>query len=137
MKVFLDTNVFLDTLLPKREFKNESFEILGLHKLKDFRLHISSLSIANIVFCARKYVPKNELFEVVDNIRYNFKVLPLGAADIDSAIESGCPDFEDAMQIAMAEMESDVIVTGNKKHFAPYTDIPVFTPDEFLAKITE
>ena len=135
MKVFLDTNVFLDTLLPKREFKNESFEILGLHKLKDFRLHISSLSIANIVFCARKYVPKNELFEVVDNIRYNFKVLPLGAADIDSAIESGFPDFEDAMQIAMAEMESDVIVTGNKKHFAPYTALPVFTPKEFLEKL--
>jgi hypothetical protein len=57
--------------------------------------------------------------------------------DIADAMESDCPDFEDAMQNAAAETECDVIVTGNKKHFEPYTALPVFTPAEFLGKLRE
>lgn len=54
-----------------------------------------------------------------------------------NALKSDCPDFEDALQIYCADDGNcDVIVTRDKKHFDAYTDIPVYTPKEFIKKLT-
>ena len=53
------------------------------------------------------------------------------------ALRSDCPDFEDALQIACAEADNcDFILTSNIRHFQRYTRIPVYTPAEFLEKLT-
>ena len=52
------------------------------------------------------------------------------------ALRSDNPDFEDALQISCADYGNcDVIVTRDTKHFDAYTDIPVYTPKEFLDKL--
>ena len=135
MKVFVDTNIVLDALLPDRLGAKESEKILDLSIKDDFRIHISSLSIANIAYCSRKIIGKERTKETIKTLSLKWKVLALNSMDIDLALDSKCPDFEDAMQISMAELESDVIVTNDKKHFAPYTCLPVYTPAEFLDKL--
>lgn len=137
MRLFIDTNVVMDAIIPGRSGRQEALEVISLHKNLEFRLRIMSLSVANIAYIARKYISKAETIEYINQIYKEWKIVPLTDMDIRDAMQSACPDFEDALQISAAEMESDVIVTGNKKHFAPYTALPVYTPAEFLAKLRE
>ena len=137
MRLFIDTNVVMDAIVPGRSGEKEALDIISLGKHPEIRLRILSLSIANIVYLAHKYLPKSSIIEYVKRIYREWKIIPLGDMDIDFAMKSDCPDFEDALQISAAEMESDVIVTNNKKHFEPYTALPVFTPAEVLDKLRE
>ena len=135
--IFLDTNVLLDDILA-REGTGSAKKILQLGVEKVLRICLSAITTINIAYITRKSVSRERLYEVFRMYLDYFVILPDSDMDIYGSIRSDNPDFEDAMQLACADAARvDAIVTGNKKHFAPYTDIPVFTPDEFLAKITE
>jgi len=137
MRVFLDTNVVLDCLLKDRVYREASMALMKMGEPNNIWFRIASTSIPTIVYCARKFVPQEVILERIEEINKTCKVLSIGFGEVYTALHSECPDFEDAMQIAAAELESDVIVTGNAKHFKPYTALPVFTPDEFMAKLRE
>ena len=135
--IFLDTNVLLDDILA-REGTGSAKKILQLGVEKVLRICLSAITTINIAYITRKSVSRERLYEVFRMYLDYFVILPDSDMDIYGSIRSDNPDFEDAMQLACADAARvDAIVTGNKKHFAPYTDIPVFTPDEFLAKIVE
>lgn len=135
--IFLDTNVLLDDILA-REGTGSAKKILQLGVEKVLRICLSSITTINIAYITRKSVSRERLYEVFRMYLDYFEILPDSDMDIYGSIRSDNPDFEDAMQLACADnARVDAIITHNKKHFAPYTDIPVFTPDEFLAKITE
>ena len=136
MRVFLDTNVILDTIVPGRPCEVASKTVVNLGTTTPIRFSVSALSIANVAYTARKMYSKNGIRKMVDNLRYTWRVLELSDFQIYSALKSDCPDFEDAMQIACAEDDSDVIVTNNVKHFNGYTALEVLTPQEFLDKIS-
>lgn len=135
MKIFLDTNVVLDTILPERKFRQASIQVMNLVENPDYRLCISSLSIANIWYIGRKYIGKEGLSARVKMMLDRWKILPLGDIDVWQALRSSCPDFEDALQISCAEGYCDVIVTADKKHFESCTAVPVFTPEEFIGQL--
>lgn len=73
------------------------------------------------------------------NIKYLFetcKILQMNDFQVYQALKNQTPDFEDALQIACADLEvCDFIITNNKKHFEGFTYIPVFTPDEFIERV--
>ena len=86
----------------------------------------------------RKTDPLEKIKKVFSDWLDCFVILPDSDMDVYSGIRSDNPDFEDAMQLCCADAgRVDAIITNNKKHFAPYTDIPVYTPDEFLAMLME
>lgn len=135
--VFLDTNVFLDQL-QQRAGMDAAERIFALGREGRLRICLSALTVVNVAYIMRKTDPLEKIKKVFGDWLDCFVILPDSDMDIYGSIRSDNPDFEDAMQLACADAARvDAIVTGNKKHFAPYTDIPVFTPDEFLAKITE
>ena len=133
--VFLDTNVLLNVLLV-REGEESARQILEMGAKRQLRICFSSLTVANEAYIARKAYPKSELMEVFQLYLKKYVILPNNDMGIMFAMNSDCPDFEDALQIACAEAElCDAIITCNTSHFAPYTDIPVYTPEDFLKKI--
>ena len=135
--VFLDTNIFLDQL-QQRAGMESAERILALGRQGQIRICLSALTVVNVAYVMRKTESLDKIKKVFSDWMDAFVILPDSDMDIYGSIRSDNPDFEDAMQLACADAARvDAIVTGNKKHFAPYTDIPVFTPDEFLAKITE
>ena len=135
--VFLDTNIFLDQL-QQRAGMESAERILALGRQGQIRICLSALTVVNVAYIMRKTESLDKIKNVFSDWMDAFVILPDSDMDIYGSIRSDNPDFEDAMQLACADAARvDAIVTGNKKHFAPYTDIPVFTPDEFLAKITE
>lgn len=134
--IYLDTNVLLDSIMI-RSGADAAKQILEFGVKKSVRICLSSLSVANISYVARKNVTKEKLLEVFELYLKHFVILPDNDMGVLHAVRSGHPDFEDAMQIACAEYElCDAIITRNKKHFEPYTDIPVYTPEELIAKIS-
>lgn len=135
--VFLDTNIFWDQL-QQRAGMESAERILALGRQGQIRICLSALTVVNVAYIMRKTESLDKIKKVFSDWMEAFVILPDSDMDIYGSIRSDNPDFEDAMQLACADAARvDAIVTGNKKHFAPYTDIPVFTPDEFLAKITE
>ena len=90
MKVFVDTNVFIDYICKRDQF----------------------------------LVPAKGVIAAC-----------LPASLVLEALNSDWKDYEDSLQYATAmQRESNCIVTRNKKDFEK-AQIPVYTPDEFLATL--
>ncbi|MBO4475424.1 MAG: PIN domain-containing protein [Bacteroidales bacterium] len=136
MRVFLDTNVILDTLITGRPNSEVSTRLVGKVKSDEIRFSISSLSIADAAYSCRKEYSREGLINSIDIIRRKWRVLPFAEYNIYDAINSDCPDFEDAIQISIAEGDADVIVTNNVRHFKGYTALEVVTPQEFLDRVS-
>ena len=67
------------------------------------------------------------LFNLIDNT----------AEQVSQALEIDGPDFEDTLQyVAAKEKKCDYIITRDKKGFSN-SDIPVYSPKEFLKIISE
>ena len=133
--VFVDTNVLLDDILI-REGTESAKKILELGVRRQIRLCLSALSVVNIAYITRKVLSREKLYELFAKYIRHLVIFNNYGMDVYECIQTDNPDFEDAMQLRCATIEHvDAIVTNNKKHFAPYTDTPVYTPDELLAKL--
>lgn len=136
MRVYLDTNVIMDTLIAGRPSSEVSSRIVDRPDTGPIRFSVSSLSIADVVYSCRKHFTRAYLLSRIEFIQKHWRILEFSEFNIYSALRSDCPDFEDALQISVAEGDSDVIVTNNVKHFKGYTALEVLTPQEFLDKIS-
>jgi predicted nucleic acid-binding protein len=136
MRVFLDTNVIMDILIAGRPSSEASLKIVDRDITDDIRFSISALSIADIVYSCRKHFSREYMLSRVSAFQKKWRILELSHFNIYEALSANCPDFEDALQISMAESDCDVIVTNNIKDFKGYTALEVVTPREFLEKIS-
>ena len=103
MKVFIDTNIFLDYIQHRPAGFNEAVRIFGLSAKGDIDMLISDLSIANIKYSTRKEIPIKEFYETIKGVRELFTIVPVGERAVDRALELETRDFEDALQYFSAE----------------------------------
>ena len=136
MKVFLDTNILLDTLVerPNQEFTDNAMTILGLGENGVIDLYMSALSISTIAYVLRNMTSVRKK-EIIKDLITIVKVLPVLPEHVNNMLESPMKDIEDALQ-AQSAMEGccDLIVTRNESDFKE-AGIPVIAPDELLKKI--
>jgi len=134
-KLFLDTNVLLDTVLPDRPSQDASRRVLALCGREGYRVMVSSLSLVNLAYVLRKNQGQERAAAVVARLFRECGVLSLSDMNVYNALRSACPDFEDAMQISCADLgDCDCIITNNTRHFRGFAPMPVFTPEEFLGE---
>jgi len=134
MKVFLDTNIFLDMIvLRDKRIDNENAAlILKIANLDDFDFCISPITVSTSFYISRK---DSNAFEKIGNRLKYMQVLPMDERDVSFAMSSDIPDKEDAMQISCAERgECEIILTRDSKHFSK-SPIQVLSPTEFLTRI--
>ena len=63
-------------------------------------------------------------------------VLPMDSEQLQSALKQRVKDFEDMLQYQCAKVAGcDIIITGNKRHFTEFSDLPLMTANEFLTEI--
>ena len=102
----------------------------------DLLLYISPLTYATAAYLLRKH-PKEELRQLLANLRVLSHVTLVDDQTVDAALAAGFDDFEDALQYCSALNEHvDVLVTRNVKDFS-LARLPVLTPDEFLMRYME
>ncbi len=103
MKVFIDTNVFLDYIQQRPEGWKEAEVIFFLAIHGDIELLVTDLSIANMRYVTRKDIALEQCYAVMKGLRPYYHIVPLGSSVVDKAYQVETKDFEDALQYYAAE----------------------------------
>ena len=135
MKVFIDTNIFLDVLLRRERFLQDSLKVFEFAVDGKFELLISDLSIANVKFITRKDYSVDKFYEVISAFRPVMTIVPVGEEAVDRALALKARDFEDALQYFSAvQAQADYLLTRNIKDFG-FASTKVMSPSEFFEKL--
>jgi len=128
LKIFIDTNIFLDVIL-KREGYNDALEILTSCYNQEYIGVIPDITILNIDYIASKQaVNLREFLEIINN---SFEVIGADNKIFNFALELDNKDLEDNVQYFLAkEFGCDLIVSNDKKFYRG--DIKVVSAKEFL-----
>ena len=131
-KVFIDADIFLDTILDRKPHSEFSNELLSLCEQNKIDGYTSSLIIANIYYIINKISDVRKALEVINKIRSLVKVLPFTDKEIGESINAEFKDFEDGLQYFIAvNHKIDCVITRNTKDFKK-ASIGILTPREFL-----
>ncbi len=135
MRVFIDTNVFLDYIQQRQEGWREAEVIFYLAIHGDIELLVSDLTIANMRYVTRKDIPLDQFYAVMKSLRKYYTIVGVGSASVDEAYRAESKDFEDALQYFSAEQAgADCIITRNIKDFDFSSSVEALEPQDFLFK---
>ena len=129
----IDTNVVLDYAVKREGFFEDAKEVFVQMRQGSFVGFVSSSAVTDIYFFLKKHYKSSEtalsqLVTLLDTL----EVLTVDRQTIDTAIDSGMDDFEDAVQVAAAQdFGIDIVVTRDKTGYHDST-LRVYLPEEFL-----
>ena len=133
MKIFVDTNIFIDILLDRKPFSKHSTLVYKLCENGLAEGHIAPITINNIYYICRKAHNIALIKEFLYKVSKDYTIAPIDSATIEKANKLGISDYEDALQYAMAlQSGSEYLITRNIKDFKNITHIKVLTPEEFI-----
>jgi len=130
LKVFIDTNIFLDVIL-EREGYNEALEILTSCYNEENIGVIADITLLNIDYIASKQIVNiREFLEIINN---SFEIIGADNKIFNFALGLDNKDLEDNVQYFLAkESGCDLIVSNDKKFYRG--DIKVVSAKEFTYK---
>ena len=132
MTVFVDTNILIDLLCERESFVQSARMLFAYGYSGRLTLVLSSLSLVNAVYIARKY-GYVDVRERLDDITEFVEVVDLRKEVAKRALTCEWKDYEDAVQYMSAIKENaDCIVTRNKKDFRKSV-ISVYTIEELMS----
>ncbi|HEY8689188.1 MAG TPA: PIN domain-containing protein [Chitinophagaceae bacterium] len=136
MKIFIDTNIFLDALLKREPFKIHAENLLNLCDERVFTAYTSCVSFTNLTYFLQRY-NKSDHVETLERILNTITIIPLENKDFKKALSLNFSDVEDAYQYtaALKERGMKFIITRNTNDFKKST-IPVISAKDFLLKET-
>lgn len=133
MRLFLDTNVMLDLLGKREPFFESAARIVSLADKGKATLAVSALSYATTDYFLSKMLGTSKSIESLRKFKTISDIVALDEIIIEKSLNSGFIDFEDGLQYFSAiKSECQYIITRNVKDFKN-AEIPVLTPDDFLA----
>ena len=137
LKIFVDTNVFLDSVLNRwdeEKIKAISVIFKSLENNKITGL-VSDATIFTIIYILqRNKIPKKELQAFITTIAHYLTIIGATNDTIQKAMTNdyNFEDLEDAILHQLAiENWADYIITSNTKDFTN-SKIPVLQPEEFV-----
>ena len=132
MKIFIDTNIFLDALLKREPFKKHAENLLNLCDERTFNAFTSCVSFINITYFLQKF-NKNGYTESLEKILNAITIIPLENKDFKKGLTLNFNDTEDAYQCVAALKERGIkyIITRNTKDFTKST-IKAISAEDFL-----
>lgn len=140
MKLFVDTNIFLDVLLNReRHFKSSKLIMDVILLDSEVDGFLSETSISNIVYIAKRAkLSDRKVQKFLLEILSFYNISHPSKATIIHTIKSGHKDLEDSLQIAGAiEDECEYLITRDKKDFIGQNELEVLTPSKFINKFLD
>jgi len=130
MKIFVDTNIFLDLILKRENFHNALLLLNAVEK-NLFSGAILDITILNIDYVAKKQV--KDIKEFIRLINTNFSVVGVSNEMISKALEIKNNDFEDTLQYLSAKnFACDFIITNDKSFYK--ANIETLSSSEFIKR---
>ena len=132
MKIFIDTNIFLDALLKREPFKIHAENLLNFCDDKVFTAFTSCVSFTNITYFLQRF-NKSSCTEALQKILETITIITLENKDFKKALSLNFDDAEDAYQYTAALKERGIkfIITRNIVDYKKST-IPVLSANDFL-----
>ena len=131
-RAFFDTNILID-YIQDREGGDDAKQLLLRGRDREVELYASILTFANIAYILDGKADIYELFAMLTSI---ITVLPMDNAQLQNALEQRSKDFEDMLQYQCAiAANCEYIISGNKKHFRDFCELPLMTANELLTEI--
>lgn len=138
MKVFLDTNVMLDSALARQETGMAATAILSACEYQDVDGYLSFLTIANMAYILKKGRTTEELKSLLKEYTRYLTVLPMNNDQLQMAYGIEAPDFEDVLQYACAKAGGcEIFVTNNVKHYRFCRDLDVVSTLDYARQFVE
>ncbi len=133
MNLMIDTNIFIDVLINRKPFFQDSKSVLMLCEEKKIHGFISASTVTDIYYLIRKHLHSTKL--AYKNLGYVLdiaKVLTVTNEDVVNAYTKNASDFEDCLLAVCAKSNRcDGIVTRNLKDFENF-DITIYSPRDVL-----
>lgn len=135
MRVLLDTNIILDSLLQWAPWHGDADTIPQSADRRKIVCAVTTLSIANLFYVGRRFVGTVQARSDVRVCLHRFEVLAVDRFTLIDADALPGNDFEDNIQTAAAVAASlDAIVTRDPNGFA-HSALPVWSPPELLRRL--
>lgn len=136
MKVLIDTNIILDFLLQREPFVQDAGALFAAIDSGQIIGYVTATTLTDIFYIARKHTGSIEAArQAVLEILTIASICSVNRAILESALNSGFDDFEDAVQIFSAVFQNlDAIVTRDNRGFLN-SPISVFSIQELLQQI--
>jgi predicted nucleic acid-binding protein len=135
MRVVLDTNVLLDSILQRPPWYQDADAILKADAQAQVTCAITTLSLATAFYVARKAVGTATARAAVRKCFGALVILPVEKQTLLAADAMAGNDFEDNILIAAAVNAAvDAIITRNVADFSQ-SPIPVWEPAELLRRL--
>lgn len=133
MKAFIDTNVLLDLVCQREDYKDSANDIFRMCIQGRVQLAISVLTLINTNYTAQRYGYKEkDVCTILGNIIQYVEITEMDGQMFVDALKSYNEDLEDALQYFSAkESHCDCIVTRDKKGYKDFP-IPVYMPQTFI-----
>jgi predicted nucleic acid-binding protein len=133
VKVFVDTNIFIDILLDREPFSKNAVLIYKLCENHMLEGYVAPITLNNIYYICRKSKHIEEIKKYLFDISTIFTVSVLDSESIKKANTYKINDYEDALQYAMAIQNiCEYLITRNTKDFKKMDILNVVTPEAFL-----
>ena len=131
-RVFLDTNILID-YIQARAGGDDAKQLLMRGRDGEVSLYASFLTFANMAYILNGKADVYELFAMLTSF---ITVLTMDSDQLQAALSQRVKDFEDMLQYQCAKVAGcDTIITGNKRHFTEFCDLPLMTANEFLTEL--
>lgn len=132
MKIFIDTNIFLDALLKREPFKIHAETLLNFCDERVFIAFTSCVSFTNLTYFLQRF-NKSGYVETLGRILNTITIIPLENKDFKKALSLNFTDVEDAYQYtaALKERGMKFIISRNINDFKKST-IPVLSAKDFI-----
>lgn len=135
MKVVFDTNVVLDVLLERQPHAEAAARLFAFVDAGKIEGAICATTATTISYLAAKSLGAKRGRELVGDLLQLFTVAGVDAAVLQSALEGGFDDFEDAVVYEAARAAgAGAIVTRDRKGFAG-AELAVLSPSELYATL--
>ncbi|MEA2019151.1 MAG: PIN domain-containing protein [Campylobacterota bacterium] len=128
MKIFIDTNIFLDLIL-KRDGYKDAIIILNSCNQDIFKGFVADITLLNIDYIASKQI-KN-IKDFLKTINESFSIIGANNKTFKLALELNNNDLEDNVQyICSKSNDCDVIISNDNDFYKG--DIKVLSSKEFV-----
>ena len=132
-RVLIDSDVVLDVATGRLPFVGDSRRVLAHVEKRHALGLVSAHSVTTMFYILRKLGGADKAMAFLSGLIDVVSVATEGHNDIVQALDSGFPDFEDAVQHQCARSNGcTAIITRNPDDYKA-SRIPVYTPREYLA----
>jgi predicted nucleic acid-binding protein len=137
LKVLVDLNIVLDTLLDREGFSESSAQVLAAAERGKLAGYLCATSVDTLDYLLTRALDRKSARRHLRTVRRLLRIATVDESVIDAAISAGWADLEDAIVHESARMaDLDGIMSRDKKGFRQSL-LPVYAPQALPALLQE